>query len=101
MNLLTAAEKSFLDVFLYEATTAPFSGPATKAIQALGVEYNDIPYLAWAYEQESPRTGIVVGRPAEVAPPVPWPTRELALRRNTELQRIWEKRRPQAVYARL
>ena len=48
---LTPAEKEFLDVFLHEATTSPFfNGPATKALYAIGAEYSDLPYLAWAYE---------------------------------------------------
>src|SRR5262245_44345045 len=49
MRLLTAEEKTFLDVFLHEATTPPFTGPATEALHKLGVEYGDISYLAWAY----------------------------------------------------
>ena len=50
MRLLTPEENRFLDVFLHEATTAPFTGPATKALHKIGVEYGDISYLAWAYE---------------------------------------------------
>jgi hypothetical protein len=93
MTLLTPEEKRFLDVFLHEATTAPFTGPATKELHKMGVEYGDISYLAWAYEQEVPRTGFVVGHAAEVAPPLPWPNRESALRRDKEIQRIWEEKR--------
>jgi hypothetical protein len=49
MTILTPAEKEFLEVFLHEATTSPFfSGPATKALYALGVEYRDISYIALA-----------------------------------------------------
>jgi hypothetical protein len=62
MTILTPAEKEFQDVFLHEATTSPyFSGPATKALYALGVEYRDISYLAWAYEREVPRTSFESG----------------------------------------
>src|SRR5438132_13929672 len=82
MRLLTPEEKPFLDVFLHEATTAPFTGPATKALHKIGVEYGDISHLAWAYEQEVPRTGFAVGHAADVAPPLPWPNRQSALRRN-------------------
>jgi hypothetical protein len=96
MSLLTPAEKSFLDVFLHEATTAPFTGPATKALHKIGVEYGDLSYLAWAYEQEVPRTGFAWGHAADVAPPLPWPTRESALRRNQEIQRIWGQQRQPA-----
>ena len=56
MKLLTPEEKLFLDVFLHEATTSPFTGPATNALHQIGVEYGDLSYLAWAYEQEVPRT---------------------------------------------
>ncbi len=92
MRLLTPEENRFLDVFLYEATTAPFTGPATKTLHKSGLEYGDISYIAWAYEQEVPRTGFVVGHAADVAPPLPWPNRPSALRRNQEIQRIWEQR---------
>ena len=93
MKLLTAAEKPFLDVFLHEATTPPFTGPATKALHALGIEYGDISYLAWAYEQEVPRTGFAVGHAADEAPPLPWLDRPSALRRDQELRHVWEQRR--------
>jgi hypothetical protein len=94
MTILTQAEKQFLDVFLHEATTSPFfSGPATKALNAIGVEYSDISYIAWAYEQDVPRTGFELGHSADVAPPLPWSTRESALQRNQEIQRIWQQKR--------
>jgi hypothetical protein len=91
MRLLTAEENRFLDVYLHEATTAPFNGAATKALHKIGVEYGDISYIAWAYDQEVPRTGFSVGHAAEVAPPLPWSNRQSALRRNHEIQRIWEQ----------
>jgi hypothetical protein len=96
MSILTPEEKAFLDVFLHEATTSPFTGPATRALHRMGVEYGDLSYLAWAYEQDVPRTGLAWGRPAQEAPPLPWPTREMALRRNQEVKRIWEKKRQPA-----
>lgn len=92
MRLLTPDETLFLDVFLHEATTAPFTGPATIALHNLGVEYGDISYLAWAYEQDAPRAGFSVGHPADAAPPLPWPDRQAALRRDQELRRVWEQR---------
>ena len=97
MRLLTAEERPFLDVFLHEATTPPFTGPATEALHKIGVEYGDISYIAWAYEQEVPRTGFALGHAADVAPPLPWPTRESALRRNEEIQRIWERAKDKGV----
>jgi hypothetical protein len=94
MTILTPAEKEFLDVFLHEATTSPFfSGPATKALYALGVEYRDISYIAWAYEREVPRTSFAWGHSADVAPPLPWTTREAVLGRNQEIKGIWEEER--------
>ena len=48
MTILTSKEKSFLDVFLHEATTPSFSGSATEALHKLGIEYGDILYLARA-----------------------------------------------------
>src|SRR5262245_35640894 len=92
--LLMPDEKPFLDVFLHEATTAPFTGPATKALHQIGIEYGDISYLIWAYEQDVPRTGFVVGHAADLAPQLPWPTRQSALRRNQEVEVIWKQRRP-------
>ena len=94
MPILTPEEKEFLDVFLHEATTSPFfSGLATKALCAIGVEYRDISYIAWAYYREALRNTFEWGRSADQAPPLPWKTREDVLRRNAEIQRIWEQER--------
>ena len=92
VTILTPQEKSFLDVFLHEATTSPFTGPATKALHQIGVEYGDISYIACAYDQDVPRTSFEWGRAADVAPSLPWENRESALRRDKEIQRIWEER---------
>jgi hypothetical protein len=91
MKILTPAEQAFLDVFLHEATTSPFTGPATRALHSIGVEYGDLPYLAWAFEQEVPRTSFAWGHSAEVAPPLPWTTRDAVLRRNQEIQHLWKQ----------
>ena len=97
MTILTPEEKEFLDVFLYEATTSPFfNGPATKALYAIGVEYRDISYIAWAYEQDVPRSRFEIGHPADVAPPLPWSTRESVMQRNREIQHLWEQQRERA-----
>lgn len=101
MRLLTQEEKAFLDVFLHEATTAPFSGPATEALHSIGVEYGDLLYLAGAYEKEVPRTSFTLGRAADEAPPLPWPSRESALRRNQEIQRSWEENRKPAAMSKV
>jgi hypothetical protein len=93
MRLLTPEEKQFLDLYLYEATTTPFTGPATVVLHSSGLEYGDILYLAWAYEQDVPRTGFSVGHAADIVPPLPWSDRQAAQRRNDEIQHIWEERR--------
>jgi hypothetical protein len=92
MGRLTPEENRFLDVFLHEATTAPFTGPATMVLHENGLEYGDISYIAWAYEQDVPRTGFAVGQAADVVPPLPWSDRQSALRRNQEIRRIWGER---------
>jgi hypothetical protein len=91
MSILSPPEKEFLDVFLHEATTSPFTGPATKALHAIGVEYHDISYISWAYNREFPMTEFGWGHAADVAPPLPWVDREAALRRNKEIQLVWEQ----------
>lgn len=93
MKILTPEEKEFLDVFFHEATTEPFfSGPATKALYGIGVEYKDVSHLGWAYNRENPMNAAGYwGHAADVAPPLPWPNREAVLRRDKEIQQIWEK----------
>jgi hypothetical protein len=91
--ILNPQERAFLDVFLYEATSSPFTGPATQALHKIGVEYKDIAYLAWAYEQDVPRTDIAIGQASAVAPPMPWTSQEAALLRNQEIQHLWEQQR--------
>jgi hypothetical protein len=93
--ILTANERAFLDVFLHEATTSPFTGPATKSLHAIGVEYADISHVAWAYGQDAPRKNFEIGHPAAVSPPVPWSGREDALERDRDIERLWSKRRDQ------
>ena len=95
MAILTPEEKAFLDVFIHEATTEPFfRGPATKALQGIGVYYSDIDWINWAYNKECPvnPTTFEWGHAAEVAPPLPWPDRAAALRRNQEIQHLAEQR---------
>jgi hypothetical protein len=93
MRILTAEEESFLDAFLHETTSAPFTGPATPALQSIGVECRDISYLAWAYERDVPRTSFELGRPADIAPPLPWTSREAALTRDKVIQGLREQQR--------
>jgi len=93
MSILTSKERAFRDVFLHEVTTPPFTGPATRALHQFGLEYGDLSYIVWAYEQDVPRTGFEVGHTAEHAPPIPWESRASALRRNQDIQLIWEQER--------
>jgi len=88
MAILPPEEKEFLDVFLHEATTSPFTGPATKALHAIGAEYRDVSWLAWAYNREVGGHENGWGHAALVSPPLPWPDRETVLRRNQEIERI-------------
>ena len=101
MSFLTPKETSFLDVFLHEATTAPFTGPATEALHKIGIEYGGISYITWAFEQDVPRTGFALGHGADLAPPLPWANRDSALRRNMEIQHFWEQERRQAATPKL
>jgi len=77
-----------LSAFLHEATTPPFTGPATKALHNIGVEYGDVSCIAWAYEHDVPQTSFELGHSADVAPPLPWTTQESVQRRTMELQRL-------------
>lgn len=90
MALLNPTERAFLDVFLHEASTPPFKGPATDALHSIDVWHDDIIAIAWAYEQDAPRRSFDVGHSSDVAPPLPWKDRDSALKRNKELKRIWE-----------
>jgi hypothetical protein len=91
--ILTDVERAFLDVFLHEATTSPFTGPATAALHAIGVEYADISHIAWAYGQDVPRKTFEIGHPAAVSPPVPWNDREEALRRDRDIEQFLPQKR--------
>lgn len=93
MNVLTPQEVAFLDVFLHEATTSPFTGPATRALHGIAVEYKDISYIAWAYNREVPKTSHEWGHAAESAPPLPWHSRQAALIRDKEIEQIWHQER--------
>lgn len=88
---LTDHEMAFLAAFLYEVTTEPFTGPATKRLHANGIAYTDITSLMTAYEREHPPTfdgnNLYWGKPDPDPPPCPWPDREAALRREEEIKR--------------
>jgi len=83
--ILTPEEKTFLDVFLNEATTEPFGGPATKALHAIGLSYSRILNILAAYERDNSPPAWPVGHRSDVSPPLPWPDRATALSREREL----------------
>jgi hypothetical protein len=73
MRLPTPEEKRFLDVFLLDATTAPFGGPATKALHGIGVEYGDISYIAnLKMKQACPLRGASCREPRNALGSVQW-----------------------------
>ena len=89
--ILTQDEISFLDVYCHEGTEPPFGGPATDAMTSLGVHSGDTLNLQWAYLQDKPPTGPVIGRASDMAPPLPWPTREAVLRRDAGIRGLREE----------
>src|SRR5262245_26569832 len=83
--ILTPEEIAFLDVYCYEGTQPPFGGPATDEMAGIGVHDGDTLNIQWAYLRDKPPTGLVIGRVSKVAPPLPWPNREMVLRRDAEI----------------
>lgn len=89
--ILTHDEISFLDVYCHEGTEPPFGGPATDAMTNLGVHSGDTLNLQWAYLQDKPPTGPVIGKASNLAPPLPWPNREAILRRDQGIRALREE----------
>jgi hypothetical protein len=50
--LLTNREREFLAVFIHEATTDPFKGPATQELHRRDIYYDDLSHLLAAYYRE-------------------------------------------------
>jgi hypothetical protein len=88
--ILTREENYFLDVYCHEGSEPPFGGPATDAMKSIGIQNGDTLNLQWAYLRDKPPTGPVIGKPGNVAPPVPWPNREVVLRRDAEIRAVRE-----------
>lgn len=88
--ILTREEISFLDVYCFEGTEAPFGGPATEAMKRIGIQNGDTLNLQWAYLRDKPPIGPVIGKPSNITPPVPWASREAVLRRDAEVREIRE-----------
>ena len=85
--LLTDREREFLAVFIREATTDPFHGPATDELHRRDIYYTDLSHLMTAYYQED------IGHPEGMrgtgsltAPPCPWTNRDAALQRDRDVQ---------------
>ncbi len=89
--ILTHDEIAFLDVYCHEGTEPPFGGPATDAMTAIGVHSGDTLNLQWAYLQDKPPTGPVIGTASDIAPPLPWPNREAVLRRDAGIGALREE----------
>jgi hypothetical protein len=89
--ILTPHEIDFLDVYCHEGTQPPFGGPATDVLRGLGVHNGDTLNIQWAYLRDQPPAGPVIGRASQVAPPLPWCSREAVLRRDAEIRKIREQ----------
>ena len=87
--LLTKPEQAFLAVFIREATSDPFKGPATEELHRQDTFYTDIPYLVSAFYHEltSHSFGIENGRRSDI-PSCPWENRTAALQRNEEVEKL-------------
>src|SRR5262249_45571692 len=83
----TSAERAFLDAYVYEATTAPFGGPATTDLRRRGIFYTDLLWILAAYQRELCAEGkIPSGVHNPTPPPSPWENLERASARNQELR---------------
>jgi hypothetical protein len=85
--VLTDQEREFLAVFIHEATTDPFKGPATEELHRRDIYYTDLPHLLAAYSQESAgdEEGFG-GKYVSLLPPCPWSDRETAVRRDHQIE---------------
>lgn len=84
---LTDREREFLSVFISEATTDPFKGPATEELHRRDIYYTDLSHLMAAYYQEAPacQSGFG-GKHSTTPPPCPWKDRDTTLRRDREIE---------------
>jgi hypothetical protein len=83
---LNSGEREFLAVFIGEATTDPFNGPATSELHRRDIYYTDIPQLLTAYYRESSneQDGLA-GKHNTTLPACPWQDRAVAVHRNREV----------------
>jgi hypothetical protein len=89
--ILTREELAFLDVYCHEGTEPPFGGPATDAMNRIGVHSGDTLNLQWAYLRDRPPTGPTIGSASEVAPPLPWANRQAVRRRDAGIGTMREE----------
>jgi hypothetical protein len=84
---LTPEERRFLDAYVYEATHAPFGGPATSDLKGKGIYYTDLLWLLTAYQRDLSARGIPAdGINNPNPPPSPWQTLDEAKGRNQALR---------------
>jgi len=84
---LTNREREFLTAFIHEATTDPFKGPATDELHRRDIYYTDLRHLLAAYYREGPREHVDLGgKPVGTLPPCPWADREMAARRDQQVE---------------
>ncbi len=89
---LSNQEREFLAAFIYEATTEPFKGPVTDDLHRHGIYYSDMHSLMAAYYRENnPDQEGLGGKRNPHPPPCPWPSREIAVRRNREVEAEWAR----------
>jgi hypothetical protein len=85
--LLTDRERAFLAVFIREATTDPFKGPATEELHRRDIYYTDLSHLLTAYYRENAgNQESSAGQCNSMAPPCPWKDQEAAVRRDREVE---------------
>jgi hypothetical protein len=96
--LLTSQELEFLGIFICEATTDPFKGPAIEELHQRDIYYTDLPHLLAAYYQE--RVGTqegLGGKHVATLPPCPWKDREAAVHRDRQVGAQLERATEQPV----
>jgi hypothetical protein len=91
---LTNEEKTFLDVFVFEATNGPpFGGPTTRNLHQCGIRYHDISWLLTAYQRELSAQGIPpIGHASATALASPWNSLEEAKARDEEMREELQRR---------
>src|SRR5438093_9978139 len=83
--MLIPGEREFFAVFINEATTDPFKGPATEELHRRDIYYTDLHHLLAAYYRESPGDQAGSGsNKVATLPLCPWADRETAARRDQQ-----------------